>query len=91
MAMVVQFPPELQERLDQLANETGRPPQEFVLDAMAGYFDELADLRQTLDGRYDEVVSGEVEGISGEDVAAYFQRKSADRRAQRSERISVSS
>ncbi len=83
MAMNVQFPPEMQERLDQLANETGRPQEEFVLDAMAGYFDELSDLRQTLDRRYDEVASGKVEGISGEDVPAYFRQKSADWRAQR--------
>jgi hypothetical protein len=50
---------------------------------MAGYFDELADLRQTLDRRYDEAASGKVEGIPGEDVAAYFRKKSADWRAQR--------
>ncbi len=83
MSMDVQFPTEVQERLDQLASETGRPQEQFVLDAMAGYFDELADLRQTLDRRYDEAASGKVEGIPGEDVAAYFRKKSADWRAQR--------
>jgi predicted DNA-binding protein len=81
--MDVQFPPEVQERLDRLASETVRTQEQFVLDSMAGYFDELANLRQTLDRRYDEAASGKVEGISGEDVAAYFQKKSADWRAKR--------
>jgi predicted DNA-binding protein len=34
--MEVQFTPEIQARLDELANETGRSKDEFVQDAMAG-------------------------------------------------------
>jgi predicted transcriptional regulator len=81
--MEVQFSPEVQARLDQLASETGRAPEEFVQDAMAGYFDELLALRETLNRRYDEVASGKVEGISGEDVAEYFREKSAAWRSKR--------
>lgn len=81
--MDVHFPPEMQEGLDQLVNETGRPPEEFVLDAMAGYFDDLGELRQTLDRRYDEVVSGIVKLIPGDEVMAHFRKRSADWRAHR--------
>jgi predicted DNA-binding protein len=80
--MDVQFPPEMQERLEQLANETGRPPEEFVVDAMAGYFDEIHDLRETLDRRYDEIESGKVKLIPGEEVMARLAAKSAARRAE---------
>jgi predicted DNA-binding protein len=51
--MEVHFPPEVQAKLDKLVTETGRSADEFVQDAMAGYVDELADLRDPLDGRYD--------------------------------------
>jgi predicted DNA-binding protein len=34
--MEVQFTPEIQARLDELANETGHSKDEFVQDAMAG-------------------------------------------------------
>jgi hypothetical protein len=42
-----------------------------VQDAMAGYLDELANVRGMLDRRYDEVKSGNVKPIDGE---AFFER-----------------
>jgi len=48
-AMEVQFTPDVQAKLDRLVTETGRPADEFVQDAMAGYVDELAGVRATLD------------------------------------------
>ena len=64
--MEVNFSPDLQARLDRLANETGRAKDEFVQDAMAGYFDELAQVRGMLDSRYNELKSGKVTLIDGE-------------------------
>jgi hypothetical protein len=43
---------------------------ELVEDAMAGYFDELAHVREMLDSRYDDLKSGEVKPIDGE---AFFE------------------
>ena len=60
--------PELQAKVDQWVNTTGRPAEELVEDAVAGYFGELAQVRQTLDTRYDDVKSGRVKLIPG-DVA----------------------
>ncbi len=57
--MEVHFAPDLQAKLDKLATETGRPPGELVEDVVAGYFDELAQTREMLDGRYDDLKSAE--------------------------------
>ena len=66
--MEVHFTPDIQARLDQLAADSGRAKEEFVLDAMAGYFDELAQVREMLDSRYDDLKSGKIKPIPG-DVA----------------------
>jgi len=80
--MEVHFTPDVQAKLDRLASETGRSANEFVQDAVAGYVDELAGVRATLDRRYDELKSGRVKPISGDEVAARFRAKSAARRAE---------
>ena len=69
--------PDLQAKLDRWVTETGRDPDELVEDAMAGYFDELARTREMLNSRYDDLKSGRVKPISGDEVEAYFREKSA--------------
>ena len=81
--MEVHFTPEIEARLDQLSIETGRAKDEFVQDAMAGYFDELTRVRETLDRRYDDIKSGRVKLIPGDEVIARLREKSAAHRAQR--------
>jgi hypothetical protein len=73
--------PDILSKLEQWATDTGRPPQELVEDVMAGYFDELAQEQQTLDSRYDDVKSGKVKLIPGEEVRAYFNEKFASQRS----------
>ncbi|WP_058189870.1 hypothetical protein [Terracidiphilus gabretensis] len=80
--MEVQLTPETQAKLTALATQSGRRTDELVEDAMAGYLDEVAQVRVILDGRYDNLKSGNVKPISGDDVEAYFRRKSAGRRAE---------
>lgn len=81
--MEVHFSPDIEARLDQLAAATGRAKDEFVQDAMAGYFDELEQVRETLDRRYDDIKSGKAKLIPGEEVVARLREKSAARRQQR--------
>lgn len=82
MGMQMQFTnPELQAKVEQWVSETGRPAEELVEDAIAGYFEELAHVRQTLDSRYDDIESGKVKLIPGEEVRAYFNAKFASRRS----------
>ena len=71
--------PDLQAKLDRWVTETGRGPDELVEDAMAGYFDELARTRQMLDSRYDDLKSGRVKPVPGDEVIARLHEKSAAR------------
>jgi hypothetical protein len=68
--MEVHFAPELQAKIDQLVMETGRAPDQLLEDAMAGYVAELAETREMLNSRYDDLKSGRVEPIDGE---AFFE------------------
>ena len=83
MGMTLHFNnPELQSRVDQWVNDTERPAEELVEDAIAGHLDEMAQVRHTLDTRYDDVKSGKVKLVPVDEVRAYFRAKSAARRAQ---------
>jgi predicted transcriptional regulator len=68
--MEVHFSPDVQAKLDRMAQESGRPSSELVEDAVIGYFDELAHAREMLDRRYDDLESGKVKPIDGE---AFFE------------------
>ena len=47
---------------------------------MTGYLAELAQVRNMLDGRYDEIKSGRVQPIDGEKAFNQLREKSQDRR-----------
>lgn len=47
---------------------------------MAGYLLETAQTREMLDGRYDDIKSGRVKPIDGEEAFAMLRQKSEDRR-----------
>jgi hypothetical protein len=64
--MEVHFDPELQAKIDQWVTETGRPVEELIEDALAGYVPELEQTRETLVGRYDDLKSARVKPIDGE-------------------------
>ncbi len=78
--MVVHLKPETESRLQELAAKTGRAPDELVEDAMSGYLAELAEVRNMLDGRYEEIKSGRVQAIEGEEAFARLREKGKDRR-----------
>jgi len=65
--MEVHLTPETESRLHELATKTGRPADELIEDAMAGYLEELAEVRNMLDSRYDEIKSGRVRPVDGEE------------------------
>lgn len=64
--MEVHLKPETESRLNELASQSGRPTDELVEDAMAGYLAEVAEVRDLLDGRYDDIKSRRVRPIDGE-------------------------
>ena len=75
--MEVQWEPALQANLDQITHESGRAAADLVHDAVAGYVDELAETRRILDSRYDDIKSGKVKLIPGDEVASVLREKSA--------------
>jgi hypothetical protein len=72
---------EIQAKIDRWVTETGRGPDELIEDAVAGYFEELAQTREMLDSRYDDLKNGRVKPVSGDEVIAHFREKSAARRS----------
>jgi len=79
--MEVHFRPEIESRLQELAAKSGRTPDDLIEDAMATYLQELAQTREMLDGRYDDLKSGRVRPVDGEQAFAELRRKSEERRA----------
>ncbi|HEV2489726.1 MAG TPA: hypothetical protein VGT03_07955 [Candidatus Acidoferrales bacterium] len=64
--MEVRFKPETQSRLNELASKSGRPTDDLVEDAMAGYLSEVAEVRGLLDNRYDDIKDARVKPVDGE-------------------------
>jgi len=77
--MEVRFRPETESRLQELASKTGRPPRDLIEDAMAGYLQELTQVRDLLDGRYDDLKSGRVKPVDGEEAFTKLRQKSKRR------------
>jgi predicted transcriptional regulator len=78
--MEVHFTPELEKKLNDLAAQSGRAADELVQDAVAGYVDELAGTREMLDSRYDDIKSGRVKLIDGEEAFARLMAKTESER-----------
>jgi predicted transcriptional regulator len=81
--MEVHFPPDVQAKLDQMARDTGRRSDQLVENVVADFFEDFAFARETLDRRYDDLESGRVKPIPGDEVFARLRTKSAARRAER--------
>ena len=78
--MKVHLTLETAKRLNDLAAASGRSPEEIVEDPLAGYLEAVGSVRQTLDSRYDDLKSGRVKAIDGEDFFRQLREKSEGRR-----------
>lgn len=74
--MEVHLRPETESRLEELAAKTGRAPNDLIEDAMTGYLQELGQVREMLDGRYDDLKSGRAKPVDGDEAFAKLRRKS---------------
>jgi hypothetical protein len=72
--------PELEARIDKWVNETGRPADELVEDALNGYLAELAKMREMLDNRYEDIASGKVQLIDGEETLSRLKKRTEAQR-----------
>jgi predicted DNA-binding protein len=76
--MDVLFTSETEKKLQDLAAQSGRATaDELVRDVVEGYILELAQTREMLNSRYDDLKSGRVKPIPGDEVEAHFREKSA--------------
>jgi hypothetical protein len=78
--MEVHFTPDVQAKLEQMARDCGRRSDELVEDAVIGYFDELAYTWEMLDRRYDDLESGRVKPIDGEEAYRRLMEKTEAQR-----------
>ena len=78
--MEVNFSADVQAKLDQMARETGRRSEELVQEAVAGLFDELAHATGMLNRRFDDLESGRVQPIDGEEAYVRLMKKTSQRR-----------
>jgi len=78
--MEVKLAPDVEKKLNDLAAQSGRGTDELLQDALAGYLDELTQSRDMLNSRYDDVKTGRVTPIDGEEA---FTRLKAKTEAQR--------
>ena len=79
--MEVHVTPETAKKLKDLATTSGRAPDDIVEDALAGYLEEVASVRKTLDSRYDDLKSGRVKPIDGQEAFRKLREKSERRRS----------
>jgi hypothetical protein len=68
--MEVHFTPDIEKQLCDLVAQSGRGTDEFLQDALAAYLVELAQTRETFNSRYDDLKSGRVKPIDGEEALA---------------------
>lgn len=81
--MEVHLTPETEQKLEQMARDSGRRSDELLEDAVIGLFDELAHTREMLDRRYDDLDSGRVQPIDGEEAYRRLMEKTEEQRRRR--------
>lgn len=67
--MDVRIGADVAKRLAEISARTGREPSDLLKDALP-YLEELAQVRGTIDARYDDLVTGRVVPVDGE---AFFE------------------
>jgi hypothetical protein len=74
--MEVHFKPETEKKLNELAVQSGRGTADaLVQDVVEGYFDALAQTREMLNSRYDDLKSGRVKPVDGEEFFEHIRRR----------------
>ena len=81
--MEVSFKPDVQAKLEQMDDESGRPSGEILEDAVIGYFDEATQTRNMLDGRFDDLEGGRAKLIDGEEAYRLLMEKTEAQRQRR--------
>ena len=74
--MEVHFAPDVEKKLNDIAAQSGRGSADaLVQDVVGGYIDELSQSREMLDSRYDDLKSGRVKPVDGEEFFESLRRR----------------
>jgi hypothetical protein len=79
----VHLTPETEQKLEQMARDSGRRSDDLVEGAVIGLFDELACTREMLDRRYDDLDSGRVQPIDDDEAYRRLMEKTEEQRRHR--------
>jgi predicted transcriptional regulator len=82
--MEVHFTPEVQAKLEQIARDTGRRSDQLVENVVSDFVADLDLTRDMLDRRYDDLESGRVKPIPGDEVIARLRARSTATRKPKS-------
>jgi hypothetical protein len=77
--MEVYLKAETEKKPKDLSAQSGRVTDELVEDAMAGYFEEVRQIRETLNSRHDDLKSGKVKLSTVTRSKPTFAKKNAAR------------
>lgn len=77
----MQFQPQVQAELDQLAIEMGLSVDDLANELMADCLHKRAEVRKTIDRRFEDIESGRVTLIPGDQVRAMMREQSEAYRA----------
>jgi mRNA-degrading endonuclease RelE of RelBE toxin-antitoxin system len=78
--MEVHFTPELEKTLKELAAQRGQAAGDLVQELVLASLGDVPGVRAMIDGRYDDLKSGRVKPIDGEEAFARLRAKSELRR-----------
>jgi hypothetical protein len=76
--MEIHLTPETEKKLKDISAQSGRATDDLVEDAMAGYLQELLQTREILNSRYDDLKSGRVKPLDGEEFFESLRRREDD-------------
>lgn len=79
--MEVHFAPDIERKLNDLAAQSGRATADLLQDAVVGYLNETSEVREMLDSRYNDLKSGRVQPLEGEEALSRLKAKSEARRS----------
>ena len=83
--MSLEIKPNQEAKIAALAAKTGRDKAEILEEVIDSYFDELTDVREMLDQRYDEFKAGRVKELTPEQVRGDIEQRKREFLQQRHE------
>lgn len=78
--MEVHLAPDVEERLNALAAQSGCAAAELLQDALVAFLNEMAEAEKMLGSRYDDLKSGRVQPIDGEEAFSRLKEKTKAQR-----------